>query len=197
MAVLYLIYESIKWSKQEHKWQERFFKGAATSMSALVAGFGFFSEPSAVRLLVLIGLAVCVIADVVLDIHFLAGTAAFGLGHICYCAALLLSQSPGWINLIVFSLVTAGIFFLYPQMKKLADGSNATPYLVYGLLIGALLSLAITQTSFMMMGALLFVVSDCMLLFLIVKKLRSRKYDYLCLGCYYLAQFLIALSTVF
>lgn len=197
MVVQYLIYQSIKWSSGEHKWQESFFKGAATAMSALLAGYGYFSSPDVHRLLILTGLCVCVAADVILDKSFLLGTAAFGLGHICYGASMLLSQTPGWANLIVFLSLAAGVMALYPQMKKLANGQSALPYLGYALLIVAMLSLAITQKPLMMAGALLFVVSDCMLLFLIVKKNRSKKYDYLCLGCYFLAQFLIAASTVF
>ena len=135
MIVMYLIYQSIKWGSEEHKWQEWFFKGAATAMSALLAGYGFFSRPSSTALLILIGLCVCVAADVILDRHFLAGTAAF--------------------------------------------------------------SLSIAQKPLLMLGALLFAGSDVMLLFRIVKNIPSKRYDYLCLGCYFLAQFLIAASTVF
>ena len=196
MVVQYLIYQSIKWGSGKHSWQESFFKGAATAMSALLAGYGFFSCPCASRLLILLGLCVCVVADVVLDKSFLAGTAAFGLGHICYCAAMLLSQKPGGVNLIVFLPIAAGVLTLYPQMKKLSGGQSAAPYLGYGVLIGAMMSLAVTQRPLMMTGALLFVLSDCLLLFLIVKKIHSKTYDYLCLGCYFLAQFLIAASTV-
>ena len=44
-------------------------------------------------------------------------------------------------------------------------------------------------------GALLFVLSDAMLLTRIVRKITSKKYNYLCLGIYFLAQFLIAASA--
>ena len=197
MIVLYLIYQSIKWGSEEHKWQEWFFKGAATAMSALLAGYGFFSRPSSTSLLILISLCVCAVADVILDLHFLAGTAAFALGHICYCAAMVLFQKPGWASLIVFLLLAVGVFALYPQIKKLEKDKSTLPYVGYALLISAMLSLSITQKPLLMLGALLFVGSDVMLLFRIVKNIPSKRYDYLCLGCYFLAQFLIAASTVF
>ena len=67
MTVQFLIYQSIKWDTEEHKWQEWFFKGAATAMSAVLAGYGYFSAPASGRLLILVGLCVCVAADVILD----------------------------------------------------------------------------------------------------------------------------------
>ena len=197
MVVLYLIYESIKWGSEEHRWQEWFFKGSATAMSAVLAGYGYLAQSTPVHLLVLIGLCVCVLADVILDKFFLAGTLLFGAAHICYCASMLLSARPGIVNLIVFLALAGGTALLYPQLKKLSGDKNALPYAVYALLISALLALAVTQKPWIMAGALLFVVSDCMLLFRIVKKIPSRLFDYVCLGCYYLAQFLIAVSTLF
>ena len=197
MVMLYLTYQSIKWGKQEHKWQEWFFKGAATAMAAVLAFYGYFSAPSSVNLLIAIGLSVCVLADVILDMNFLAGTVLFGIGHICYCAALLQSGAHGIPSLIVFLLLTAGVIVLYPQIKKLSKEKNTLPYLVYALLISAMLSLSIAQKPLMMAGALLFVISDCMLLFRIVKNIPSKRYDCFIMASYYLAQFLIAASTVF
>ena len=197
MVMLFLTYQSVKWGAQKQKRHELFFKGATTAVAALLAFYGFLSAPSSVRLLKAIGLAVCVLADVILDLHFLTGTAFFGLGHICYCAALLLDGSPGVINLAVFILLTVGVAFLYPQIKKLSKEENALPYLAYALLISAMFSLAIGQRPLMMAGALLFVASDCMLLFRIVRRIPSKRYDYLTLGSYFLAQFLIAASAVF
>ena len=197
MIVMYLIYQSIKWGSEEHKWQEWFFKGAATSMSAVLAGYSYFSHNSLVSLLILIGLCVCVAADVILDRHFLAGTAAFAMGHLCYCAAMMVFHAPGWMHLIVFFALTAGVAALYPQIRKLEKSKSTLPYLGYALLICAVLALSIGQKPLMMAGVALFAASDVMLLFRIVKGIPSKKYDYLCLGLYFLAQFLIAASTVF
>ncbi|MBR5108677.1 MAG: lysoplasmalogenase [Clostridia bacterium] len=197
MTMLYLIYQSIKWGSVEHKWQEWFFKGAATAMAAVLAFYGYSFSLSPVHLMTAIGLSVCVLADVILDLSFLTGTVFFGIGHLCYCAALLMSGPPGRTSLAVFMLLAAAVAVLYPQIKKLSKGKSALPYLAYALLISAMLSLAIGQKPLMMAGALLFVVSDIMLLFRIVRNISSKCYDYLAMGCYYLAQFLIASSTVF
>ena len=110
---------------------------------------------------------------------------------------MVLLHAPGWANLIVFLLLAVGVFALYPQIKKLEKDKSTLPYLGYALLISAMLALSITQKPLLLLGALLFVGSDAMLLFRIVKSIPSKRYDYLCLGCYFLAQFLIAASTVF
>ena len=197
MAVMYLIYQSIKWGAEEHKWQEWFFKGAAAAMSALLAGYGYFSHPAPERLMILIGLCVFAAADVILDRSFLAGLAAFGLGRLCCCAAMLISRAPGRINLIVFLALLCLILALIPQMKKLAKGRSPLPYQGYALLLAAMTSLAVTQKPLLLAGAVLFAVSDGMLLFQIVKNIKAKRYDYLYLGSHFLALFLIAASTVF
>ena len=196
MLGLYLCYQSEKYREKRNKKRELFLKGATTFVAALLAGYGCFCYPSGPHLLILLGLCVCVIADVVLDLHFLAGTAAFGLGHVCYGAACLLSSPPGIVSLIVFLCLAAVILFLYPRLKSCSAPDSAVPYLAYALLISAMLALALSQGPALLAGALLFVVSDTMLLIRIIRKIPSKAYDYLCLGVYFLAQFLIAASIL-
>ena len=196
MAGLYLLYMAEKYRKDRNKKRELAFKGGATLTAAALAAYGFLTGPTPSHGLLLAGLCVCAIADVVLDLHFLAGTAAFGLGHLCYCAAYLLAKTPGWGSLAVFLPLCGAIAFLYPRLKRYAPPNSALPYLGYALLISAMLALALPQRPLLLVGALLFVLSDAMLLTRIVRKITSKKYNYLCLGIYFLAQFLIAASAV-
>ena len=195
MAGLYLLYMAEKYRKDRNKKRELAFKGGATLTAAALAAYGFLTDPTPSHGLLLAGLCVCAIADVVLDLHFLAGTAAFGLGHLCYCAAYLLAKTPGWGSLAVFLPLCGAIAFLYPRLKRYAAPNSALPYLGYALLISAMLALALALRPLLLAGALLFVLSDAMLLTRIVRKITSKKYNYLCLGIYFLAQFLIAASA--
>jgi uncharacterized membrane protein YhhN len=196
MTGLYLCYQAEKFRKKGNKKRELALKGGTTLTAALLAGYGYAMTPTPALLMIMIGLFVCAVADVVLDRHFLAGTVAFGLGHICYCAAYLLSAKPGIGSLILF-LVMAGIMMiLYPKLKEFSAPNSALPYLGYAWLISAMLALALPQRPLVLAGALLFVLSDSMLLARIVRKITSKKYNYLCLGIYFLAQFLIAASAV-
>ena len=196
MTGLYLCYQAEKFRKKGNKKRELALKGGTTLTAALLAGYGYAMAPTPAHLMIMMGLFVCAVADVVLDRHFLAGTVAFGLGHICYCAANLMSARPGMGSLILF-LVMAGIMIsLYPKLKQFSAPNSAAPYLGYALLISAMLALALPQKPMLLAGAALFVASDCMLLYRMIRKLPSRAYDYICLGAYFLAQFLIAASTV-
>ncbi len=197
MTGLYLCYQAEKHRKNKNKARILALKGGTTLTAALLAGYGWAQRPGAAGLLLALGLCVCAAADVVLDLHFLAGTAAFALGHVCYCASFLLSAAPGLASLAVFLLLCGAIGTLYPKLKKYAAPDSALPYLGYALLISAMLALALPQQKpVLLAGALLFVVSDAMLLARIVRKIPSKAYDYLCLGVYFLAQFLIAASTI-
>ena len=196
MTGLYLCYQAEKYRKKRNKKRELALKSGATLTAALLAAYGCALQPSVDRLLILAGLAVCAIADTVLDLHFLAGTAAFGLGHICYCASYLLAERPGWGSFALFLVLTVALGALYPKLKKLSAPESALPYLLYGLLISLMLALALPQKPVLLLGAVLFVLSDCLLLFLIIQKISSKAYDYTCLGAYYLAQFLIAASVL-
>ena len=143
MAGLYLLYMAEKYRKDRNKKRELAFKGGATLTAAALAAYGFATDPTPSHGLLLAGLCVCAIADVVLDLHFLAGTAAFGLGHLCYCAAYLLAKTPGWGSLAVFLPLCGAIAFLYPRLKRYAAPNSALPYLGYALLISAMLALAL------------------------------------------------------
>ena len=169
MTGLYLRYMAEQYRKERNRKRELALKGGATLTAALLAGYGFAADPSASHGMLLLGLCVCAAADVILDLHFLAGTAAFGLGHLCYCAAYLLAKTPGWGSLAVFLPLCGVIAFLYPRLKRYAAPDSALPYLGYAVLISAMLALALPLRPLLLAGALLFVLSDAMLLTRIVR----------------------------
>ena len=196
MTGLYLCYQAEKYRKKRNKRRELRLKSGATLTAAALAAYGFALRPTGDRLLLLAGIFVCAVADAVLDLHFLAGTAAFGLGHICFCVSSLLAQKPGWQSLAVFLMLAALIGAVYPRVNKAFAPDSAWPYLLYALLISLMLALALPQKPALLLGAGLFVASDCLLLIRIVRKIPSKAYDYTCMAVYYLAQFLIAVSTL-
>ena len=196
MTVLYLSYQKVKFSPVKNKKKELMLKGGATLSAALLAGYGWLLSPCGGKLFLFLGLMVCTAADVILDLRFLPGTACFALGHICYSAACLLTNKPGTPSLILFLALTFAAVLLYPGLKKLPGKKSTLPYLGYALVLSAMLALALPQKPVLFIGAALFMLSDGMLLYSIIFRGRSRAYDYLCLGCYYLAQFLIAFSAL-
>ena len=113
-----------------------------------------------------------------------------------YSAAYVLAAPPGWTSLGAFAVLAVFCLLRYPGLKKYAGKKNPLPYLGYALLLCVMLSLALPQKPVLLAGAALFVVSDSLLARRIMLKIQSNRYDDLCLGVYYLAQFLIALSLL-
>lgn len=197
VTIFYLLFQRKKYQPGANQALARFYKGTATLFAAALSLYGALHSPSHGNALLAVGLLVCAAADVILDILFLPGMALFGLGHIFYCAAYLLKSPPTAASLGIF-LILAGICAcLYPRLKKLASGQNLLPFLCYGFILFLMLALAVVQKPVLLAGAFLFVVSDCLLAYRIFTKNQSLPLDYTCLGCYYLAQYLIALSSLF
>ncbi|MBE5783453.1 MAG: lysoplasmalogenase [Clostridiales bacterium] len=174
-----------------------FFKGTATFFSALLALYGVILQPTSGHSLLLIGLVICTIADVVLGKNLMKGMGIFALGHVYYCGAYFFTARPTLLSLFIFLLlVLLACFFIYPQIKRRSGNKPALPFLGYGIMLFLMLALAVNQKPVLLIGAILFVVSDLLLAFRIFTQNQSKPLDYLCLGCYYLAQYLIALSTL-
>ncbi len=170
------------------------FKGLATACSAFLALYGATQTGQLADYLLVIGLFVCVAADVILGIRFTHGMVAFALGHVFYCGAYVLTTPPTLASLIVFLSLSGFCFAIYPSLKHHAKQRRAEHYLAYALVLCVMLALAIPQRPLLLLGAFLFVASDGMLAYRMARRNKSTLYDYACLACYYIAQFLIALS---
>lgn len=195
-SCFYLLFQHATYRKMSRN-LALFFKGTATFFSALLALYGVIMQPTSGHILLLIGLIVCTIADVVLGKNLMKGMGIFALGHVYYCGAYFFTAKPSLISLIIFLLlVLLACLFIYPQIKKRSGDKPALPFLGYGIMLFLMLALAVNQKPVLLIGAVLFVISDLMLAFRIFTQNKSKPFDYLCLGCYYLAQYLIALSTI-
>lgn len=192
-VLFYLLYQWKKHTPQEVL--SLIFKGAATLCCAGLAVYGACMNPNAARWLLAAGLLVCTVADVLLRLRFLAGMACFAAGHVCYCIAFFLFALPTLPSLIVFAAIEAAALSLIPWAQKKAGQQSLLPFIAYGTVLSSMLAFAVAQQPLLLSGAVLFVISDWMLGYQIATKNNSRSYDYICLGCYYLAQFLIAAST--
>lgn len=188
MTLCYLQYQRKKTLPAGETAWVIFYKGAATAVAAMLC-----AAHAPLNVPLLIGLILCTAADVVLCMHFLTGVALFGLAHVGYGTAFVLHAPPTWVNLIAFVVLAAALAALF-LFKRKAFGKRALPYFLYGLVLCAMLALAVTQTPALLAGAALFVFSDALLLYNMTGH-RTNKTDYVSLGAYYLAQYLIALSV--
>lgn len=152
----------------------------------------------------LAGLLFCLAGDVVLSLHFVAGGGLFLLGHLCYVTGLLSLQPPGGIHLLVFAAALAVLLGLLLRLRKrFTDRLLFYGVCVYAAALAALLAAALPlplaagspQAWCAAAGALLFVLSDITLCDNMLNA-RPVRNQYISLGIYYTAQFLLGISTL-
>ena len=135
----------------------------------------------------------------------LSGIVFFSIGHVFYFGALLL-YGEFQILSIVFSVVVSAIIYLMSKVLKFQMGKLMIPSMVYSflifLMIGQVLFLKIygdanVYLDVLLIGALLFGVSDLILAPIYFKGEIRKRFIISNLVTYYFAQMLIAFSILF
>lgn len=173
----------------------------------LLAGIAFTQLTSPLREFVTGALLLSAGGDIALATDhkrsFVLGLGLFLLAHVAYAFGFLqsarLTQTAGFQGSTVWLLLSIGIFavgmagYLYPHLGKLK-----IPVLIY---VGAIALMGISAVLFtpftplLIFGTVIFMSSDSMIaLDKFVAPLQYR--DWLVMGTYYLAQFLILFSLV-
>lgn len=153
-------------------------------------------------IIILIALIFAFIGDVVLIGNFILGAIFFAIGHIFFFLYFILLYKPKWVDLIVFAIIfgiSASLILFLPIFDF---GNLKYLILIYALIICLMLAKAIGNyieernyaNLIIMLGALLFYISDLTLVFSNFTDIAPKLFDDICLWTYYPAQFLLAFS---
>lgn len=171
------------------------FKGLTTFLAAVLALYAYSITASIAALLMTLGLLLCALADVLLEINFLTGTACFALGHLAYIAAFIMRKPPQINSIIIFLIfVLISSLAAYHAHKKMRNA--ILPYFAYSLIISVMVAVSISQPWMTAAGAVLFAVSDAIIARRLINP-QKNPWDRTCILLYYSAQFLLAASFVF
>ncbi len=176
-------------------WLRLLLKGGTTLIAALLALYGALHSGLAAHRWIALGIAVCAAADVTLEKHFVLGMGNFALGHFCFIAAFLMLRPLQPLSLIVMAVIALGVIVVIPRLRPQTD-QPLLPFALYALIIGMMLALALVQRPLAAAGAALFVISDAMIAYRLLRP-AGRLNDDLCISFYYSAQFLLALATIY
>ena len=152
------------------------------------------------NLFVLIGLCICMVADIMLVICFPVGMLLFLCGHICYITYFLKIAPFSPISIIIFVIASIIACFYYGRFRD-KMGKLMVAYYVYGFVIIGTLSLGLMLPFTLgpygvvpAIAAVLLVISDFMLA---INKIYKRKVlsDLMYLGYYFTGQFFLGLSV--
>lgn len=178
-------------------------KAAATSMPVILALYGVLSRGGRVNWLIFLGALLCMTADVLLELYFIAGATAFGLAHICFIMAFAMDGGADWITILIFILIYVtiiGVFYRdIPGLSKLK-----IPAFLYMAVLSIMASMGITvgivrggiSGVLAAAGGIFFVCSDCILGFRLIHKKKEKIYRYAVMTLYYGAVYLIAACGV-
>lgn len=169
---------------------------AATAFAGLTAG-----GINPLRSLLFWGIVACALGDALLELHFVSGMGAFGLGHVLLIAwMVLLSGGISWVSVLLWLLAYRGALVVFREDLRSVHGSKA-PFLLYPAVLMAMASIAAllpwrigTQATTIALGGILFTVSDIMVAKGVFGRL-SPAMDKLALALYYLAVYALALGA--
>lgn len=191
--------------KKNNKRMALVFKAAGTLSATAVAAYACFFQPQTgnYAMLVLTGLCVCACADVLLDIRFKVGGTLFFIGHVLYVAAFASYDYFTVWSLVVFVAAILLLNWFLSLYQKEIPPDIYSPLVLYTVALSGLLSSSLPlplaafsrRTVLGALGALFFVVSDLLLCRNSVGK-RSARARVFSLGTYYLAQLMLAASTL-
>lgn len=176
-------------------------KGLGAGISACIALYGAVTRPDAVSLLITAGLFLGALADMVLEVHFIAGMAVFFTGHLFYLGAYMKMAPFHPASLVIFAVLLVGVIRLF--RKELAGmGRAGTPYILYSATLLFMLSVALllpleagARGYAAAAGAVLFTVSD-LILARGVLSTPVKNQDTIIMGLYYGAQLLLSLTAL-
>lgn len=151
-----------------------------------------------------LGLLVCMVGDVVLNIEFIPGAVIFALGHMLYCVAFSILKKPSKGDLIPIAVVFTVSLMIIKLVPILDFGSSMMEWICigYALVISCMVGKGIsnfareknTVTLLLLIGGLLFWFSDLMLVLCRFGD-APKITDTLCLYSYFPAQTLFAHSV--
>lgn len=182
------------------------FKAVPTAIAAGAAAFAYLGGAGdSYGLLVLLGLCICVLADVMLDVRFEVGGALFFVGHIFYVLALGGYRALSWWCLGVGVVSLAGLWCFALRYRTRVP----KPYILWGVMLyavalAALLGFSLplpflapsARSVYAALGAALFVLSDVTLCHNTLTK-APVSWHYASLGAYYMGQLFLGLSVLY
>ena len=200
MAVFCVLYRETKEREGFPKPVSTAFKTAATLCAAYFAMAGALRSGQTAHWLIYAGLLTGAAADFALRYDRVFGGILFAAGHLLYCAAFCVLKAPGAENIVCAAILCAGtvcLFVIFYKIIRREGGKKGSVLLLlYALLEVITVSLACTLHPVTICGTALFALSDILLAYRVAADERNRGFGYIALGTYYIAQLLIACTTV-
>lgn len=179
-------------------------KGACTSIPVLLCLYALMTTDAPIKVwLLFAGVFLCMVADVVIGIHFVAGMLIFLVAHVCFIAYYFtLAPIHGFsiiLFVVLFSCVAKHYWRYVPSLKGRLVPFTAYPaVLVFMFSVAAMLPFTLGSAGSVCLaaGAGLFVLSDSVLADTTLGSITKVK-DRMVMYLYYPAVYLLAVSAFY
>ncbi len=118
-------------------------KAGATSAAVLTAWAAACRSQSRAAWLVVAAAVCCMIADVLLEVKFTAGSALFGVGHLFFMASYFTQAGPSAVTALVFGILFGGMYLLH-RGQLFVLGKKKAAACLYSALLSAMTAMALT-----------------------------------------------------
>lgn len=199
---------------EKGQYRRAFWLKGLAGVCFVAAGLSFAIEQAgpAFPRLIFFGLVFGLIGDQLLalrfihperhDVFLISGAAAFAAGHGMYIAAMWSLDSGAWLFALVFLAVGLAAAYAYILRHPLRAGKLLTPAMIYIAFVVSVAALAAslltrgqgTRALRLLLGGILFVISDCVLVVRSFSERRTTRQSVMIHGTYYAAQLLFAWS---
>lgn len=187
-------------------------KGLTSALFVLLAAinlcFAFKLKLENVKfnIFLLIGLFFAMLGDIVLNIHFIGGAILFAVGHVFFLISYCFLSKLNWKDIVIgLAIFIPSLLFI--TLAPIFDFGGVLMEIVcviYAFIIsmmvgkscGNFAALKNCTSLIILIGSILFYISDFMLLLNVFASL-PRVVDILCLVTYYPAEILLAVSILF
>ncbi len=157
------------------------------------------------KFFMLVGLVFACAGDIVLEAFFVYGAILFAIGHIFFAISYCILEKVCWRDIFIFVIIF-GISLIIIFVPTIFNFGSLLPIVViYALIISFMLGKAISNifkkenqgaNFLIMLGSLLFFLSDLMLLFARFADV-SKAFSHACLILYYPAEIILATSIYY
>ena len=179
-------------------------KASCTFIPVLLCLYALILKNSSFeKWLLFAGVFLCMVADVVIGIHFVGGMLTFLVAHLFFIAYYLTLAPFNGISLVIFIVLYAGVVKLFWRYIP-SLGSRFVPFAVYSAVLALMFSIAFmlpwslknAGAVCIAIGAGLFVLSDSLLADNTFGAVTVMK-DHLVMYLYYPAVYLLAISAFY
>lgn len=173
-------------------------KAAATAMAVLAGIYGALMTHRLAEWVIVLGLICCMAADVILEIQFIRGVYLFGAAHLLFILAFCQKVVPTRYTWLIFGGIYVCVFLIF-RTKIDVLGEFKSQALGYMAVLVGMVAMAVTmylhlQSKMALLysiGAVCFLISDCIIAWSFVQERRKLIDGVLILTLYYVAVYLI------